>query len=151
MPLVASDFLGQLGVVQCDHAFTCRAEFPDNTGTTFEEAIGNVPADCYADANAFYMPAAVDASITAGRITYDAIAAASCLAGITFPAACSQYWQDGPSFPMSCDVSFVGTIPDGGTCTIDFDCTGVTSICSSGRCTLQQAFVARPRFRVAEL
>ena len=83
MPLVASDFLGQLGVVQCDHAFTCRAEFPDNTGTTFEDAIGNVPADCYADANAFYMPAAVDASITAGRITYDATAAASCLAGIT--------------------------------------------------------------------
>ena len=148
MALRAGDFLDQLGVVQCDQAFVCRADFPPDVGVTFEQAIGTTPAECYADASAFYMPAQVEASIAAGRITYDESAAASCVAGITFGATCTEFWQIGAQFPAACDQSLAGTIANGGTCSIDFDCTGVTSICNAGTCVAQAVAASRAtRFR----
>jgi len=132
--LRAGDFLVELGVVQCDHAFLCRTDFPADVGVTFEEAVGNSAPDCYADANLSLMPAEVEASVAAGRIEYDALAAAGCLAGITFAPTCPEYWQSGPQFPAVCGQSLIGTIEDGGSCTIDFDCRGQTSICTNQVC-----------------
>jgi hypothetical protein len=139
--LEAGSFLVELGVVQCDHAFVCRAEFPEDLfGVPFEEAVGNVPEDCYDDANDLFMPAQVQASVDAGRIVYSAAAAASCLEGVSFPETCPEYWQVGPSLPQICSATLIPTVAPGGACTIDFDCVGDTFCDATSRTCTQAAF-----------
>lgn len=137
-PLAAADFLHQLGVVQCDKAFACEADFPVDAGATFEDAIGANPGDCRQRADDFYLPEAVEDSVDGGRIVYNAAAAEQCLAGITFPSDCPEYWQVGPTFPAICDATLIGVVADGGDCTIDFDCENPVSICAAtGKCIAQ--------------
>jgi hypothetical protein len=131
------DFLEQVGEVECDHAFLCRDEFPAaDFGISFDEFVGgNTAEECYDAAEATFQPDLVAASVAAGRIAYTEVAATECLAGISFPATCAEYWMVGPTFPQICSAALIGTVADGGACTIDIDCTGADTFCESGTCT----------------
>src|SRR5690242_8229335 len=94
------------------------------------------------------MPAQVKTEISAGKILYDGDAAAQCLAGITF-GTCADFWQNGGSEPAACDTTLQGTIADGGSCVVDYDCQNVQSICdpstqTCGPDTADSATAAQP-------
>jgi hypothetical protein len=127
-PISATAFVQQVGMHDCDDAFTCMASFPAMTGETFADDFGASQSDCYAMAATYYDPAKVEADVTAGKITFDGQAAADCIAGIAAPT-CSTYWTDGPDWPAACDRAMVGTVADGGACDIDFECASITSYC----------------------
>jgi hypothetical protein len=46
---------------------------------------------------------------------------------------CTTYWTDGAAFPDACGDVFAGKIADGATCTNDFECTNVESICTTAK------------------
>jgi hypothetical protein len=133
--LTATAFLAGIAQKICDQAFTCQASFPTDAGVTFAEVFGASAAECIAGAEAYDMPAQVEASITAGKIQYSATDAAACVNGITFPA-CTQFWQEGPGVPAACATAMVGTVADGQACVIDYECASVTSYCDeTKKCT----------------
>ncbi len=121
--LSVADFLTGLGHKECDDAFTCKANFPTDQGVTFEQAFGADKNACYAEAATFYDPAAVQASIAAGKIDYDGTAAKTCLDGVGAPT-CATYWTQGGNYPAACDTAMVGKVATGAACTNDFECAG---------------------------
>ena len=127
----ASQVLSKFGMVECDDAFACKASFPADAGVTFDQAFGASAAACYADAATYYNATAVEASITANKITFDATAAGACVAGFSGTAApvCTSYWTNGPAFPDACGDVFTGKVADGATCTNDLECAGAASVC----------------------
>ena len=126
--MTATQFLTQMEMKYCDEAFACQSSFPANQGGTFADAVGASASVCYSDGAAYDMPASVESEITAGKIHYDAAAAASCVSGITF-GACSDFWANGGTYPASCDTALVGTVADGGACVVDYDCSSAQSVC----------------------
>ena len=130
----ATQFLAQIATKFCDQAFMCKANFPTDAGITFAEAFGASSQECVSQAAAYDMPAKVEQQITAGKIKFDGAAAASCVAGLTFPA-CTTFWDTGPNAPASCETAMVGTVADGGACVVDYECTGETSYCEASKCT----------------
>ena len=126
--MTATQFLTQMEMKYCDEAFTCQASFPTDAGVTFADAFGASASVCYSDGAAYDMPASVETEITAGKIHYDAAAAASCVAGITY-ASCSDFWTNGGNYPASCDTALVGTVANGGACVVDYDCSSADSVC----------------------
>jgi hypothetical protein len=121
--MTAAQFLDALGHKECDDAFTCKASFPADAGVTFAEAYGANAQACYADAAGYYNATAVQAAITAGKITFDGTAAAACVAGFSAPV-CTTYWDQGANFPAACDTAMVGKVATGAACTVDFECAG---------------------------
>ncbi len=111
----------------------CMASFPTTNGVTFQDAFGATAQDCYAMSAMYNDPTKVQSEIDAGKIHYDGSAAATCVAGVTFPD-CATYWQNGGNYPSACDTAMVGTVADGGACVVDFDCSNVQSICDQNKC-----------------
>lgn len=134
--MTATQYITQIETKYCAEAFTCMSSFPTSTGDTFADEFGASAQACETDSATYEMPAMVESEITAGKIHYDAAAAAQCVAGITAPAACSDFWTNGLDYPAACDTAMVGTIADGGACVVDFDCSNVQSYCASGKCTV---------------
>ena len=126
--MTATQYLTQLDQKFCDEAFTCQASFPATAGETFADDFGASASECVADGVAYDMPDVVETEITAGKIHFDASAAASCIAGITY-ASCTTFWADTDTYPASCDTALVGTVADGGTCVVDYDCSNLESVC----------------------
>lgn len=124
---------------ECDQAFACKASFPTDQGVTFEQAFGTSATDCYAKLGAFYDAASVEASISAGKIRFDAAAGAECVAAAPPAPNCTDLWQNGPQFPNACFDALSGKVADGAACTNDFECAE-TSYCdqTSKKCTLAQ-------------
>lgn len=127
--LTVGQFLDGLGHKDCDEAFACQASFPTANGT-FADAFGASATACYADAAGYYDATATQAEITAGKIHFDGVAAAACIAGITAPV-CATYWADGLTYPAACATAIAGTVADGGACVVDFDCATATSGCDA--------------------
>ena len=96
--MTATQYLTQIEQKFCDEAFTCQASFPATAGETFADDFGASASECYADDAAYDMPDVVETEITAGKIHFDASAAASCIAGLTFPA-CTTFWTNGADVP----------------------------------------------------
>lgn len=115
-----------MGTVECDQFFACKATFPTDEGVTFDQVFGTTVNACYTDAAAYYNAAAVEAGITAGKIEFDATAAAACVSGLAAPAAptCTTFWNEGPALPDSCFDVFTGKVAAGATCATDFECSG---------------------------
>ena len=124
----AAEYMAGLGKAECDGAHMCKSSFPTDAGVTFEEAFGASANACYSMAAEYYDAAAVEASISAGKIDFDGVAAQECVRGITTPA-CGAFWNEGPSFPAACDDALVGNVANGAACTIDFECADPESIC----------------------
>jgi len=128
----------KMGTVECDQAFACKTSFPTDWGVTFNEAFGATAAACYADATSYYNAPAVEAGITAGKIEFNATAAATCVTGLAAAAApvCTAFWNEGPAFPDECWDVFVGKVAVGAACATDFECSGdlfcgETSVCEA--------------------
>ena len=101
------------------------------------QAFGASESACVSDSAMYDMPAQVEAKIVAGTIHFNAADAATCLAGITFPA-CAMYWANGPNAPAACATALVGTIADGGACVVDYECSNGMSYCdeTTKKCTV---------------
>lgn len=115
----------------CAKAFDCRDSFPPDAGVTFEEVFGTSEAECAAlDAEDQADLDALEASVEAGRVDFDAGDAQVCLNGLN-AATCDQFWGIDETFvePPECDTTFIGTVADGGMCTISDDCAGADSFC----------------------
>lgn len=132
--ITATQFLSQIATKFCDQAFMCQATFPTDAGVTFAEAFGASAQECVSDSAAYDMPTVVEQQITAGKIKFDGVAAAACVAGLMFPA-CTTFWTDGPSAPAACATAMQGTVADGGACLVDYECTSETSYCEAQKCT----------------
>jgi hypothetical protein len=134
--ITATQFLSQMATKFCDQAFMCKANFPTDAGVTFAEAFGASSSACVSMAAAYDMPTVVEQQITAGKIKFNGADAATCVAGLTFPA-CTTFWTAGPNGPAACDTAMQGTVADGAACLVDYECTGETSYCdeTSKKCT----------------
>jgi hypothetical protein len=127
--MTATQYLAAMDMKFCDEAFTCQASFPTTAGVTFAQAFGASASECYSDGAAQDMPAVVESEITAGKIHYDASAAAACVSGIMF-GTCTDFWNGtGGTYPTECDTALVGTVADGGACVVDYDCSSTQSVC----------------------
>jgi hypothetical protein len=121
--MTAPQFLDAMGHKECDDAFTCKTSFPADAGVTFAEAFGASAMACYADAAQYYNATAVQAAISAGKITFDGTAAAACVASFAAPT-CGTYWDQGPALASACETAMVGKVAVGASCAIDFECAG---------------------------
>ena len=149
--MTLADYFTGLGHAECDDAFTCKATFPTANGT-FADAFGASSSACYGDAASYYDTAAVQAEISAGKITFDGSAAASCIAGMSAAPDCATYWTDGADYPAACDTALVGSVADGGACTIDFDCANLASYCTTAnKCGTDSSARTTPHDRVARI
>lgn len=126
--MTPAEFLTAMGRKDCDDAFACKANFPTDAGVTFAEAFGADANACYADAAQYYDANAVQASITAGKITFSGSAAKACVDGFKAPT-CSTYWTQGPDFAAACETAMVGKVATGGACTNDFECASSENWC----------------------
>ena len=119
----------------CAAAFMCQNTFPNNTGTTFQNAFGNSPTQCQSILNAYDNPTQVETDITAGKITWSATNAQTCLDQLkTFQYSCNSFWNPGANYPNACATSLVGHVGNGNSCGTDWDCAW-TSYCNNGKCS----------------
>jgi hypothetical protein len=116
----ATSFIAQYGDKQCDEAFACESSDPAGA-SDFATNWGTSVANCYADAQTFFNPTKIERDILAGRVTFDPIAAAECLAGIVF-GTCANFWQTFGTYPDACNTALVGSVAVGGGCVSDFEC-----------------------------
>ena len=122
------EFLVQFASAECSFAHGCKAEFPADAGITFEQAFGASVTECESLSAEYYQPEAVRDAVNAGTITYDRAAAEACIAQLNF-GTCAQYFGGTVDIPAPCYDALVGTVADGGACTVDFECTGAESWC----------------------
>jgi hypothetical protein len=139
-----ADFMTALGHKECDDAFTCKANFPTDAGVTFAEAFGASAMACYTDAATYYDAAAIQASISAGKIAYDGNAAKTCTQGFAAPT-CGTYWTNGPDYPAACDTALVGKVATGAACTNDFECSADNWCDETNKCAAIPANARRSR------
>ena len=128
--LTVPEYLAAFSMQKCDEAFECMSTFPANSPISFASLYGESESVCYARSAQYYDATAVAASIAAGLITFDGAAAAACISGITAPA-CGTFWIEGPRYPEACKAALAGHVPDGASCSIDFECENSRSICDA--------------------
>jgi hypothetical protein len=147
----ASEVVDRLGRLECDAAFACKASFPTDQGSTFDQTYGADAAACYADQASYYDARALEASIAAGTIEFDPTAAESCVSDLASidTVSCPDMWDTGVELPDACSDVFAGTLDDGEACTNDFECAGDASVCSTDSKTCEAETTARtaPRDR----
>lgn len=120
----------------CAKAFECRSTYPGGEAN-FTAFYGNSEAECRAQLGALiaFQIDAIEESVDAGRIDYDAGDAAACLDQYD-DMTCEEAWStDGREESAECENAFRGTVPDGGLCTNDMDCAVDGSDCEDGVCT----------------
>lgn len=134
--MTATKFLEQINTKFCTQAFTCKASFPTDAGTTFDQEFGASQQACAADGLAADNPAAVEMQISAGKISFNSTDAAACLSGIVF-STCDAFWNGTDAFPSACATVLVGKVADGGACVTHIECSGQASYCdeTSNTCT----------------
>lgn len=132
-----AEVMTKMTKVDCDQAFSCKASFPTGQGVTFQQVFGANATECYAKlADEYYDATAIQASIAANKITYDATEGARCVTEIAamLPPVCGTYWQNGADFPDPCYDAMVGHVADGAACANDWECgenswCGETDVC----------------------
>ena len=122
----------------CDKAHDCRDSFPTGQGFSFEQLYGNTVDECVDSFETLGTAAQVDASAEAGRIDYDEADAQACLdESMIDTLTCEMFWAgEGPDVP-ECETALVGTVANGGSCTISLDCMDIQAFCEGGVCTVQ--------------
>ena len=143
--LTIQTFIEQLDTADCAHAFGCQAEYPADADTSFTDAYGTSAQDCVAGDADYAARDDYGDSVDAGRITFDANAAADCLNDLQFPSSCPAYFDD-YDYPQSCYDAIVGEVLPGHACTTDYDCYG-TSACLAGTCSGAQLVATPHRHR----
>lgn len=126
--LTPTEFVTGLDHGYCDEAWTCKSSYP---GSSFSSDYGNSNQQCYDLAFAYEQNSVIESQVAMGKITFDPIAAAQCLATITYPSSCSTFWNDGPDYPTACTTALVGMVANGQTCLVDWDCADFTAYCDT--------------------
>lgn len=138
-PATATAFLTDLSKAECDKSFACKADWPTEYGDFTEEFGADVNA-CIALGLEYYDAALIEASVTSGRVSFDATAAATCLSGLASATlACNAYWEDGFEYPSECDVVVAGKVAEGSMCDYDLECTGELLCGEAGTCVTDVA------------
>ncbi len=132
--LTASQMVVKYDANTCAAAFACKSNYP-GTNSQFTQYFGNSQSDCVTQAAAYDVPATIDGDVTAGVIHFDPVQGAACVAGLGYQ--CGTFWNTGPTGDATCQAAIMGTIADGATCKVDWDCSSWTSYCDSGtkKCT----------------
>ena len=126
-----------IAVALCERAFECSGSAPEPLDyATVAECADEWLAGTGAN------QAAIEASIEAGRISWDADDAEYCarlVAEALGDLSCENYWNEneaalGVDDPR-CDTLGAGLVADGDACTIDDDCASVGSDCIDDVCT----------------
>jgi hypothetical protein len=131
--LTIETFIEQLDTADCAHAFSCQAQYPDDEDTSFPDAYGSDAQDCVTGDADYDSRSDYADSVDAGRITFDANAAADCLNDLQFPSTCAAYFDD-YDYPQSCYDAIVGEVLPGNFCATTYDCYGY-SACIAGTCS----------------
>jgi len=143
--LTIQTFIEQLDTADCAHAFGCQPEYPSDASTSFADAYGSSAQDCVEGDADYVARDDYGDSVDAGRITFDATAAAACLTDLQFPSTCADYF-DSYDYPQSCYDAIVGQVLPGNACTTDYDCYGYGA-CLSGTCSGGQLVATPHRHR----
>ena len=128
---------------QCQKAFDCKSSYVAamHQNDSFENHYGGATVDACANSvktllltfNGQDFFTKLDASVTAGRIKYNAADYETCLtAGEA--ETCDQFFrQNGATAapPAACNTAEVGLVATGGACTIDEDCAVDGNSCDS--------------------
>lgn len=140
-PAKLSDALQDSIHRQCQKAFSCKSSYVAamHGNESFENHYGGATADaCFNSVKTIALTfngqdffTKLDASVSAGRIKYNANDYETCLtAGEA--ETCDQFFgQNGATemLPAACDTAEVGLVATGGACTIDLDCAGAVDSC----------------------
>ncbi len=137
-PSSPSEALDDAIQAQCQDLFNCQSSYDPtmHDSETFAQfANGSSEADCVTNIEALFGSAEsqLEASVSAGRITFDAGDVQPCITmeeAFTCDQILGQNGMSTPDVPV-CDDVFVGTVPEGGTCTTDNDCAGSDDECGS--------------------
>ena len=132
--MTVQSFIEQLVTKNCHQAFSCMAQYPTTTGSTFADDFGTSEADCLATDDDYAARDQLAQKVAAGTMTFDAAEATACLANMAFPATCSDFFTT-YAYPDACWNALSGNVADGGTCISDFECTGDNSDCEMDKCT----------------
>jgi hypothetical protein len=128
---------------RCEKAFECKASYVAamHQNQSFENFVGgtNVAA-CVNSLKTLTLTlngqdffTRLDASVSAGRIKYNADDYETCLAAGE-AETCDQFFlQNGATAvpPAACGTAEVGAVATGGACTLDQDCAGAADLCDS--------------------
>ncbi len=117
----ASSFIEDQAEVQCNKLFSCMSTYP-NSPASFSTNFGASESACVAMVSPTdAVLAAIDASVLAGRITFNSADASTCTAGVS-NVTCEALWEEDPVITFgerpTCYTAILGTVPVGGTCTI---------------------------------
>ena len=120
-----TDFATQFPDALCTKAFKCCTQvelsmlFDSSTTLTT-----TTQCDTYEETLFGFSVTRINASVTAGRVTYDADAAGACLGAIS-GASCTDFDHDAttPNAPPSCAPFLVAKVAVGGGCTQNYECT----------------------------
>ena len=136
--LSQSEALGRVANTFCERSLECEAESPEPLEyANVDECVASFTAALESDDQA-----AIEASIEAGRISWEADDAEYCarlVAEALGNLSCEDYWNEneaalGVDDPR-CDTLGAGLVADGDACTIDDDCASVGSDCIDDVCT----------------
>ena len=131
--MTPQEFVKQLATQECAHAYTCMAQYPATATDTFADNYGTDQQNCVQQDSNYASRDTIAADIAAGKITYDATAAVTCLSNLEFPASCTDFFSTW-TYPSACDDALSGNVADGGACTTDWDCSGDNSVCTNLKC-----------------
>jgi hypothetical protein len=132
--LSAATVITDYDMAECAGAFACESSYPGSMNE-FTSDWGATVGDCDTNAAEIDAPTVIAADVASGEIHFDPTAGASCIAALGHD--CSTFWSDGPTGQTPCETAIVGTIADGSSCHIDWDCATWTSYCdqSNHLCT----------------
>lgn len=128
---------------QCQKVFDCKSSWvPSMHGNqAFEDHYGGATVDeCVNSLKTLTLTfrgqdyfTKLDASVTAGRITYNADDYETCLAALEAETCDQVFRQNGATStpPAACDTAAVGLVATGGACTLDEDCAVAGDGCDS--------------------
>jgi hypothetical protein len=137
----AQNFCDEIAEVACNNLYQCCAE------GEIEDFLGvsepRTEAQCREDVKRLCdrRSGTLNDSITAGRVTFDAMRMNECLNSIVAPAdACSSVVSELPWKEACMDSSWVGTVATGGACFFAHDCAGAPD----SFCAPNQKCAAKP-------
>jgi hypothetical protein len=136
----ASDAFKESIRASCEKAHSCMSSYDPamHNGDSFASSYGASADECYnmtlaliqAFLGADYF-AKLDASVAAGRVSYNAADAQACLDAGNAQTCDQLFEQNGQDFtpPAVCQTAIRGTVATGGTCTIGDDCSAAADDC----------------------
>lgn len=133
-PATLSNALQESIQRQCQQQFDCKSSyvasmhdnraFEDYYGGATVDACVNTVTTLILTVNGQDYFTELDASVTAGRVTYNTDDYETCTMALESETCDEVFFQNGAIFtpPAACDTVEVGRVTTGGACTIDDDC-----------------------------